>query len=118
MELTEPTGNFSTLIGSPAAISSTAVGYQAYLSNDQPYEQIELRFLHAMDAVALHETAVKWLDGFLQRPDNLADDDSMTGQTASRWVDSFTARPSSGIPGPPRVKLMNWFTNVRDGFTL
>ena len=43
MELSEPSGNFSALIGSPAAIGSTAVGYHSYLSNQQPYEQIELR---------------------------------------------------------------------------
>ncbi len=43
MELSEPSGNFSALIGSPAAIASTAVGYHSYLSNEQPYEQIELR---------------------------------------------------------------------------
>jgi Glycosyl-hydrolase family 116, catalytic region len=43
MELSEPSGDFSALVGSPAAIGSTAVGYHSYLSNDQPYEQIELR---------------------------------------------------------------------------
>ena len=43
MELSEPSGNFSALIGSPAAIGSSAVGYHSYLSNEQPYEQIELR---------------------------------------------------------------------------
>src|SRR5882762_7824270 len=43
IELSEPSGNFSALIGSPAAIGSTAVGYHSYLSNDQPYEQLELR---------------------------------------------------------------------------
>ncbi len=43
MELSEPSGNFSALIGSPTAIGSTAVGYHPYLSNDQPYQQIELR---------------------------------------------------------------------------
>lgn len=42
MELSEPSGNFSALVGSPAAIGSTAVGYHSYLSNNQPYEQIEL----------------------------------------------------------------------------
>jgi hypothetical protein len=43
MELSEPSTKFSALIGSPAAVGSTAVGYHSYLSNEQPYEQIELR---------------------------------------------------------------------------
>ncbi len=43
MEVSEPSANFSALIGSPAAIGSTAVGYHSYLTNEQPYEQIELR---------------------------------------------------------------------------
>jgi Glycosyl-hydrolase family 116, catalytic region len=43
MELSEPSANFSALVGSPAAIGSTAVGYHSYLTNEQPYEQIELR---------------------------------------------------------------------------
>jgi hypothetical protein len=43
MELSEPSANFSALVGSPAAVGSTAVGYHSYLTNDQPYEQIELR---------------------------------------------------------------------------
>jgi Mannosylglycerate hydrolase MGH1-like glycoside hydrolase domain len=43
MELSEPSGKFSAVIGSPAAVGSTAVGYHSYLTNDQPYEQIELR---------------------------------------------------------------------------
>lgn len=43
MELSEPSGKFSALIGSPAAVGSTAVGYHAYLTNEQPYERIELR---------------------------------------------------------------------------
>lgn len=43
IELSEPSGNYSAVIGSPAAVGSTAVGYHAYLTNDQPYEQIELR---------------------------------------------------------------------------
>jgi hypothetical protein len=42
MEMSEPSGKFSALVGSPAAVGSTAVGYHSYLSNDQPYEQIEL----------------------------------------------------------------------------
>jgi hypothetical protein len=42
MELNEPSGNFSALVGSPNAVSSTAVGYHAYLTSNQPYEQIEL----------------------------------------------------------------------------
>jgi hypothetical protein len=43
MALSEPSDNFSALIGSPAATTSSAVGYHAYLTNEQPYEQIELR---------------------------------------------------------------------------
>ena len=43
MELSEPSDRFSAVVGSPAATASTAVGYHSYLSNDQPYEQIELR---------------------------------------------------------------------------
>jgi hypothetical protein len=43
MELSEPSGNFSALVGSPAAVGSTATGYHSYLPNEQPYEQIELR---------------------------------------------------------------------------
>jgi glycogen debranching enzyme len=43
IELNEPSGRFSALVGSPDAVGSTAVGYHAYLTNDQPYEQIELR---------------------------------------------------------------------------
>lgn len=54
MELSEPSGSFSALIGSPAAIGSTAVGYHSYLSNDQPYEQIEL----GLDAKAARQEYV------------------------------------------------------------
>src|SRR5438874_13578275 len=39
IELNEPSGNFSAVIGSPAAVGATAVGYHAYLTNNQPYEQ-------------------------------------------------------------------------------
>jgi hypothetical protein len=39
----EPTNRFTALIGSPLAISATAVGYHAYLSNEQPDEGMELR---------------------------------------------------------------------------
>lgn len=42
MELSEASANFSALVGSPAAVGSTAVGYHSYLTNEQPYEQIEL----------------------------------------------------------------------------
>ena len=42
MEMSEPSGKFSALVGSPAAVGSTAVGYHSYLSNNQPYEQVEL----------------------------------------------------------------------------
>src|ERR1035438_687276 len=41
--IAEPTNRFSALIGSPLAISSTAVGYHAYLSTEHPDEIIELR---------------------------------------------------------------------------
>ncbi len=41
--LAEPTHRFTALIGSPWAASSTAVGYHAYLSNEEPDEVIELR---------------------------------------------------------------------------
>lgn len=43
VELNEPTGTYSALVGSPAAVGGTGVGYHPYLTNDQPYEQIELR---------------------------------------------------------------------------
>lgn len=42
VELSEPSARFSALIGSPAAVGSTAVGYHSYLTNQQPYETIEL----------------------------------------------------------------------------
>lgn len=42
VELAEPTNRFSALIGSPFAVGSTAVGYHAYLSNEDPFEEIEL----------------------------------------------------------------------------
>ena len=53
VELAEPSVNFSAVIGSPAAIGSTAVGYHSYLSDEQPYEQIELH-LSAEDAKRLY----------------------------------------------------------------
>jgi Mannosylglycerate hydrolase MGH1-like glycoside hydrolase domain len=46
VELAEPTSRFSALIGSPFAVSSTAVGYHAYLSNEHPFEEIELDVSH------------------------------------------------------------------------
>lgn len=42
VELAEPTNRFSALIGSPFAVSSTAVGYHPYLGNEHPDEVIEL----------------------------------------------------------------------------
>ena len=42
LELSEASGRFSALIGSPLAASSTAVGYHAYLPDQQPYEEIAL----------------------------------------------------------------------------
>lgn len=42
LELAEPTGQFSALIGSPFAQGSTAVGYHAYLSNENPFEELDL----------------------------------------------------------------------------
>lgn len=44
VELAEPTNQFSALIGSPFAQGSTAVGYHAYLSNENPFEVLELNF--------------------------------------------------------------------------
>ncbi len=41
--ISEPTNRFTALIGSPGAAGSTAVGYHAYLSSEQPDEVIELR---------------------------------------------------------------------------
>lgn len=46
IEMAEPTNRFSALIGSPFAVSSTAVGYHPYLSNEHPDEVIELRVSH------------------------------------------------------------------------
>ena len=42
IELSEPSGRFSALIGSPVATSSSAVGYHAYLQDQHPYEEIAL----------------------------------------------------------------------------
>ncbi len=42
IELAEPTNRFSALIGSPFAQDSTAVGYHAYLSNENPFEELQL----------------------------------------------------------------------------
>jgi hypothetical protein len=42
LEVAEPTNQFSALIGSPFAQSSTAVGYHAYLSSENPFEQLDL----------------------------------------------------------------------------
>ena len=43
VELSEPTKRFSALVGSPLAVSSTAVGYRSYLSDEHPEEIIELQ---------------------------------------------------------------------------
>lgn len=43
MVLREPSGTFSALVGSPEARDSTAVGYHAYLTDKNPYEEMELR---------------------------------------------------------------------------
>jgi hypothetical protein len=43
VQLEEGSGRFSALIGSPMATGSTALGYHAYLSDQEPYEEIELR---------------------------------------------------------------------------
>jgi len=43
IQLTEASGRFSALIGSPMSMDSTAVGYHAYLPDQQPYEEIGLR---------------------------------------------------------------------------
>ena len=42
VDLAEPTNEFSALIGSPYAEGSTAIGYHAYLSNANPFEELEL----------------------------------------------------------------------------
>jgi len=42
VELAEPTNQFASLVGSPFAVGSTAVGYHAYLSNENPFEELEL----------------------------------------------------------------------------
>ena len=42
VELSEASGRFSALIGSPLATGSTALGYHAYLTDQQPYEEIAL----------------------------------------------------------------------------
>jgi hypothetical protein len=42
VQLSEASGRFSAVIGSPFAAASTAVGYHAYLPDQQPYEEIEL----------------------------------------------------------------------------
>lgn len=43
MELREPSGTFSALVGSPAAMDSTAVGYHVYRTDRNPYEEMQLR---------------------------------------------------------------------------
>lgn len=43
IRLEEPSHRFSALVGSAAAVGSTAVGYHSYLTDEQPYEAIELR---------------------------------------------------------------------------
>lgn len=42
MELAEPTNRFSALIGSPFAVGGTGVGYDPYLSNEHPFEVMDL----------------------------------------------------------------------------
>jgi len=42
LKLAEPTNRFTGLIGSPFAVSSNAAGYVPYLSNEQPYNIMEL----------------------------------------------------------------------------
>lgn len=43
LRLSEPSDRFSALVGSPAAVGSTAVGYHSYLPPEHPHEVIELR---------------------------------------------------------------------------
>lgn len=43
IRLAEATGRFEALIGSPNATSSSAVGYRPYLTDEDPYESLELR---------------------------------------------------------------------------
>ncbi|MCW5982148.1 MAG: hypothetical protein KIT09_28940 [Bryobacteraceae bacterium] len=42
IRLSEPTGRFSALVGSPAAAGSNAAGYRPYLTDRDPYDAIEL----------------------------------------------------------------------------
>ena len=51
------------------------------------------RPIHAMDAVALHDTASKWLDGFLQRHGDLADGDFSDGSGSFSMGKLFHGRP-------------------------
>jgi len=59
------------------------------------------RPIHAMDAVALHETAAKWLDGFLQRPGNLADGDFNDGSGSFSLGRLFHGTAIIACPGYP-----------------
>lgn len=43
ISLSEPTGRFTAIVGSPLAAGATAVGYHAYLTNEHPDEVIELQ---------------------------------------------------------------------------
>ena len=59
------------------------------------------RPIHAMDAVALHDTAAKWLDGFLQRPGDLADGDFNDGSGSFSLGRLFHGTALMGCPGYP-----------------
>jgi len=43
IRLSEASGRFAALVGSPAASASTAIGYNPYLTDRQPHEVLELR---------------------------------------------------------------------------
>jgi hypothetical protein len=59
------------------------------------------RPIHAMDAVALHDTAAKWLDGFLQRPGDLADGDFNDGSGSFSMGRLFHGTALIACPGYP-----------------
>ncbi len=59
------------------------------------------RPIHAMDAVALDDTAAKWLDGFLQRPGDLADGDFNDGSASFSLGRLFHGTAIIACPGYP-----------------
>jgi len=61
------------------------------------------RPIHAMDMVALHDTAAKWLDGFLQRPGDLADGDFNDGSGSFSLGRLFHGTAIIACPGGPAI---------------